>query len=125
MLDDGRRSGLVRIEVRHNGIVDVDLSGGCATGSGRSTRSSSTSPTTTHTLALRRRPEVVRALGQLPSGTRAIVGIGLRTPDLRTLHPGADPRDRPVLRLRNVWAEVCGVFLTASGEPCARIRTTA
>jgi DNA-binding transcriptional regulator LsrR (DeoR family) len=66
--------------------------------------------------ALRRQPEVARAFGELPSVTRAVVGIGLWTPDLSTLYSGADAHDRAVLRNRNVCAEVSGVFLTPDGE---------
>lgn len=67
--------------------------------------------------AMRRQPEVARAFDQLPAVTRAVVGIGLWTPELSTLYRGADPHDLAVLRSRNVCAEVSGVFLTAEGEP--------
>jgi DNA-binding transcriptional regulator LsrR (DeoR family) len=66
---------------------------------------------------MRRQPEVARAFEQLPSVTRAVVGIGLWAPGRSTVYDGAEPRDREALRRRGVCAEVSGVFLTAEGEP--------
>ena len=74
-------------------------------------------PDATTAKALCRQPEVARAFGQLPSVTRAVVGIGLWAHGQSTLYQGADPHDRAVLLHHQVCAEVSGVFLTADGEP--------
>ncbi len=66
---------------------------------------------------LRRQPEVARAFGQLPSVTRAVVGIGLWESGESMLYNGADRQDHAVLERRGVCAEVSGVFLTAEGRP--------
>jgi DNA-binding transcriptional regulator LsrR (DeoR family) len=66
---------------------------------------------------LRRQPEVARAFAQLPSVTRAVVGIGLWSPGRSTVYDGAEPGEREALRHRGVCAEVSGVFLSADGEP--------
>lgn len=67
--------------------------------------------------ALRRQSEVARALGQVPRVTKAVVGLGLCAPGQSTLYDALGERDHAELRELGVCAEVCGVFLSATGEP--------
>ncbi|MGD9531487.1 sugar-binding transcriptional regulator [Pseudonocardia sp.] len=67
--------------------------------------------------ALRRQPEVARALGYIPSVTRAVGGLGQWAPGQSTLHDAAAARDRRELRRLGVVAELAGVFLDADGQP--------
>lgn len=67
--------------------------------------------------ALRRQPEVARALGLLPSVTRGVGGLGFWGPGQSTVYDAASVRDRKELRRLGVVAELWGVFLDADGDP--------
>jgi DNA-binding transcriptional regulator LsrR (DeoR family) len=67
--------------------------------------------------ALRNQREVALTLGQLPTVTKAVVGVGAWAPGQSTLYDTAREHDRRELRRLGVCAEVSGVFLSADGEP--------
>ncbi|MPY80095.1 MAG: transcriptional regulator [Actinophytocola sp.] len=67
--------------------------------------------------ALRQQSDIARAFGQVPQVTKAVVGLGLCAPGGSTLYDALSERDHAELRELGVCAEVCGVFLTATGEP--------
>jgi DNA-binding transcriptional regulator LsrR (DeoR family) len=67
--------------------------------------------------ALRRQHDVARAFDQLPTVTKAVVGVGMWEPGQSTLHDATAEHDRRALTQFGVCAEVSGVFLTADGEP--------
>ena len=59
-------------------------------------------------------------LDQLPTVTKAVVGIGAWAPGQSTLVRHGPRADRGELRRLGVCAEVSGVFLAADGEPVRR-----
>jgi DNA-binding transcriptional regulator LsrR (DeoR family) len=67
--------------------------------------------------AMRRQPEVARAFDQLPSVTRAVVGLGHWDAGRSTLYDAVTPRDREELRDLGVVTDLSGVFLSQDGEP--------
>lgn len=67
--------------------------------------------------ALRRQSDVARAFEQVPRITKAVVGLGLCAPGQSTLYDALGPRDHAELRELGITAEVCGVFLSSTGEP--------
>jgi len=67
--------------------------------------------------ALRRQPEVARAFDQLPSVTKAVVGIGLCEPGQSTVYDALDEREQQVLRRLGVCADISGILLKADGGP--------
>lgn len=69
--------------------------------------------------AMRRQPEVARAFDQLPSVTRAVVGLGRWAQGRSTLYDAATDEEREQLRDLGVVTELSGVFLDGDGEPVA------
>ena len=67
--------------------------------------------------AMRRQPEVARALDQIAAVTKAVVGIGGWEPAQSTLYDSASEADRKSLSEQGVCADVGGVFLSAEGTP--------
>lgn len=67
--------------------------------------------------ALRRQPDVSRALSHFASVTKAVVGIGQWGPGTSTLYDAAAPSDRHSLLSEHVCAELSGVFISADGTP--------
>ena len=72
-------------------------------------------PDATTAAALRRQPEVARAMERFTSVTKAIVGIGAWDPPASTVHDAISQRERRTLRRLGVRADVSGVFLDANG----------
>lgn len=69
--------------------------------------------------ALRRQPEVARAIRRYSSVTRAVVGVGAWTPGNSTVHDAVAPAERAALRRLGVRADVSGVLLDAGGSAVA------
>jgi DNA-binding transcriptional regulator LsrR (DeoR family) len=67
--------------------------------------------------ALRRQPDVSRALSHFASVTKAVVGIGQWGPGTSTLYDAAAAGDRQSLVREHVCAELSGVFVSADGTP--------
>jgi DNA-binding transcriptional regulator LsrR (DeoR family) len=67
--------------------------------------------------AMRRQPDVARALEQIPSVTRAVAGIGYWESGQSTLYDSASGADRKSLAKQGVCADVGGVFIAADGTP--------
>jgi DNA-binding transcriptional regulator LsrR (DeoR family) len=67
--------------------------------------------------ALRRQPDVSRALSHFASVTKAVVGIGQWGPGTSTLYDAAAAGDRQSLVREHVCAELSGVFVAADGTP--------
>lgn len=65
---------------------------------------------------LLKQSEVARAFDQIPRITKAVVGVGLCSPQGSTLYDALDPRDHDELRRLGVTAEVAGVFLSQDGK---------
>jgi DNA-binding transcriptional regulator LsrR (DeoR family) len=65
---------------------------------------------------LRNQREVALTLGQLPTVTKAVVGIGAWAPGQSTLYDTAREHERRQLRRLGVCAEISGVFLSGEGE---------
>ena len=65
--------------------------------------------------ALRRQPEVARAIQRFGSVTKAVVGVGGWDPPASTVHDAISPAERRALRRLGVRADVSGVFLDARG----------
>jgi DNA-binding transcriptional regulator LsrR (DeoR family) len=68
-------------------------------------------------LAMRRQPEVARALEMVASVTKAVVGIGLCEPGQSTVYDAIGPREQRTLRRLGVRAEVSGVLIDGEGRP--------
>lgn len=69
--------------------------------------------------ALRRQPEIARTFDQLPSVTKAMVGVGLCQPGQSTIYDAIDERERRRLRRLGVCAEVSGILIDVDGHPVA------
>lgn len=67
--------------------------------------------------AIRRQPDVARALSQIDVVTTAVLGLGHWAPGRSTLFDAAPDVERQRLVRQGVCAEVGGVFLTREGEP--------
>jgi DNA-binding transcriptional regulator LsrR (DeoR family) len=67
--------------------------------------------------AMRHQPDVARALEQIASVTKAVVGVGSWEPGQSTLYDSASDAERESLTEHGVCAEVSGVFLAADGTP--------
>lgn len=67
--------------------------------------------------ALRRQPDVARAISKIGSVTRAVMGIGRWAPAQSTLYDAAADPERKRLAREGACAEVGGVFLTQDGQP--------
>src|ERR671921_788475 len=65
--------------------------------------------------ALRRQPEVARAMQRFSSVTKAVVGVGGWDPPASTVYDAVSPTERRALRRLGVRADVSGVFLDADG----------
>ena len=72
-------------------------------------------PDPTTAAALRRQPEVARAMERFASVTKAVVGIGGWDPPASTVYDAISQRERRALRRLGVRADVAGVFLDAEG----------
>src|SRR3954469_361910 len=72
-------------------------------------------PDATTATALRRQPEVARAIDRFASVTKAVVGVGGWDPPASTVHDAISPMERKALRRLGVLADVSGVFLDADG----------
>jgi DNA-binding transcriptional regulator LsrR (DeoR family) len=72
-------------------------------------------PDATTATALRRQPEVARAMAQFASVSKAIVGVGGWDPPASTVHDAITPAERQALRRLGVLADISGVFLDAEG----------
>ena len=72
-------------------------------------------PDATTAAALRRQPEVARAIDRFASVTKAVVGVGGWDPPASTVHDAITPGERRALRRLGVLADVSGVFLDADG----------
>jgi DNA-binding transcriptional regulator LsrR (DeoR family) len=66
---------------------------------------------------MRQQPDVARALEQIASVTKAVVGVGSWEPGQSTLYDSASEAERKSLTEHGVCAEVSGVFLAADGTP--------
>lgn len=66
--------------------------------------------------ALRRQPDVGRALQSISSVTKAVMGIGHWAPGQSTLYDAADESERRSLKAKGVCAEIGGVFVRADGQ---------
>jgi DNA-binding transcriptional regulator LsrR (DeoR family) len=66
--------------------------------------------------ALRRQPEVARAIAQFASVTKAVVGIGGWNPPASTVYDAISHAERRALLRQGVHADVSGIFLDAEGE---------
>lgn len=67
--------------------------------------------------ALRRQPDVARALDQIPLVSKAVAGIGSWEAGQSTLYDSASQADRISLSEQGVCADVGGVFIAADGTP--------
>jgi len=65
--------------------------------------------------ALRRQPDVGRALAAIGTVTKAVVGIGAWAPGQSTLYDASAESERGALAEQGVCADVGGVFLTEGG----------
>ena len=72
-------------------------------------------PDATTAAALRRQPEVARAMERFASVTKAVVGVGGWDPPASTVHDALSPAERKTLRRLGVLADVSGVFLDQDG----------
>jgi DNA-binding transcriptional regulator LsrR (DeoR family) len=66
--------------------------------------------------ALRRQPEVARALAAIPSVTVAVAGVGAWEPEQSTLYDAIGEVERSELGRRGVVADVSGVIIDAEGR---------
>jgi DNA-binding transcriptional regulator LsrR (DeoR family) len=66
--------------------------------------------------ALRRQPEVARTFDQLPSVTKAMVGIGLCQLGQSTVYDAIGDRERRHLRRLGVCADISGIFIDREGH---------
>jgi DNA-binding transcriptional regulator LsrR (DeoR family) len=73
-------------------------------------------PDATTATALRRQPEVARAIERFASVTKAVVGVGGWDPPASTVHDAISPAERRALHRLGVLADVSGVFLDAEGN---------
>jgi DNA-binding transcriptional regulator LsrR (DeoR family) len=73
-------------------------------------------PDATTATALRRQPEVARAMAQFGSVTKAVVGVGGWSPPASTVHDALTQAERQALARHDVHADVSGVFLDANGK---------
>jgi len=67
--------------------------------------------------AMRRQPEVARALAEIAHVTLAVAGIGCWERGQSTLYDAASDADRTALARQGVCADVGGVFIAADGTP--------
>jgi DNA-binding transcriptional regulator LsrR (DeoR family) len=67
--------------------------------------------------AMRRQPDVSRAVAKMGSVTKAVMGVGRWAPRQSTLYDAASEQERSSLTQQGVCAEVGGVCLTADGVP--------
>lgn len=67
--------------------------------------------------AMHQQPDVARAMTQIGSVTRAVLGIGRWSPVQSTLYDAATEPERRLLAQQGVCAEIGGVFLTVDGQP--------
>jgi DNA-binding transcriptional regulator LsrR (DeoR family) len=67
--------------------------------------------------AMRQQPDVAKALEQIASVTKAVVGVGSWQPGQSTLYDSASDAERRSLTEHGVCAEVSGVFVAADGTP--------
>jgi DNA-binding transcriptional regulator LsrR (DeoR family) len=72
-------------------------------------------PDATTAAALRRQPEVARAMERFASVTKAVVGVGGWDPPASTVYDALSPSERKALRRLGVLADVSGVFLDEDG----------
>ncbi|HKG50088.1 MAG TPA: sugar-binding domain-containing protein [Actinomycetales bacterium] len=72
-------------------------------------------PDATTAAALRRQPELARAMERFASVTKAVVGVGGWDPPASTVHDALSPAERKALRRLGVLADVSGVFLDEEG----------
>jgi DNA-binding transcriptional regulator LsrR (DeoR family) len=66
-------------------------------------------------VALRRQPEVARAMAQFASVTKAVVGVGSWDPPYSTVYDAIPAADRKRLQRMGVRADVSGTLLGADG----------
>jgi DNA-binding transcriptional regulator LsrR (DeoR family) len=74
-------------------------------------------PDRTTARALRRLPEVERALSRVGAVTRAVVGIGAWAPGQSTLYDATGEQEREELGRRGVCGDVSGVLVDGGGAP--------
>jgi DNA-binding transcriptional regulator LsrR (DeoR family) len=67
--------------------------------------------------AMRQQPDVAKALEQIASVTKAVVGVGSWEAGQSTLYDSASDAERRSLTEHGVCAEVSGVFVAADGTP--------
>jgi DNA-binding transcriptional regulator LsrR (DeoR family) len=67
--------------------------------------------------ALRRQPEVARAISHFSSVTKAVVAVGGWDPPASTVYDALPPAERTAVLRLGVHADVSGVLLDADGEP--------
>jgi DNA-binding transcriptional regulator LsrR (DeoR family) len=67
--------------------------------------------------AMRRHMEVARALDQVSSVTKAVVGIGLCEAGQSTIFDAVSPTEQQALRDAGVFAEVSGILIDTQGTP--------
>src|ERR687889_558876 len=140
LLELARASGLVRIDIGYPGSIDVSLSGRLqdayglqhaivvdtsielvrdvarvAGGPASYFYAPMIVPDATTAAALRRQPEVARAIDRFASVTKAVVGVGGWDPPASTVHDAITPGERRALRRLGVLADVSGVFLADDG----------
>jgi DNA-binding transcriptional regulator LsrR (DeoR family) len=68
--------------------------------------------------AVRKQPDVMRSMAQVPKVTIAVVGIGAWAPGLSTIYDSVEPRDRADTARAGVIAEISGVFVNDQGGAC-------
>lgn len=66
--------------------------------------------------ALYRQDQIVDAVAQFDTVTKAVVGVGGWNPPASTLHDAMTPAERGLLRQRGVHADLSGVLLNVNGE---------
>jgi len=74
-------------------------------------------PDATTARALRRQPEVARAMALIPSVTVAVAGVGGWAPGQSTVYDAIDPAERQALRTAGVRADISGILLDADAVP--------
>lgn len=67
--------------------------------------------------AMRRQPEVARALDQVSSVTKAVVGIGLCESGQSTVYDAVGTKEHRTLRRLGVCGEVSGILIDVEGKP--------
>ncbi len=67
--------------------------------------------------ALRRQAEVAQAFKQLPSVSKAIVGVGLCQPGQSTVYDAVGAREQRELRRCGVFADISGILVDVDGNP--------